>query len=111
MSKQKLTAIIIDDEAHCRSSLRKQIEWSCPEIEVLGEGNDLASGIDCIKEHQPSIVFLDIAMPGGSGFDLLQQIDKIDFSIIFTTAYDEYALQAFKVNALAYLLKARFSMS
>lgn len=105
MPKQSLTAIIIDDEAHCRSSLKKQIEWSCPDIEVLGEGHNLESGIKCIKEHNPSIVFLDIAMPGGSGFDLLQQIDKVDFSIIFTTAYDEYALQAFQVNALAYLLK------
>lgn len=103
--KSRLTAIIIDDEEHCRSSLKKQIQWSCPEVEVVGEANNIENGFAAIKESTPDVVFLDIAMPGGSGFDLLRQFDKVYFSVIFTTAYDEYALQAFNVNAIAYLLK------
>lgn len=101
----RIKALIVDDEEHCRSSLKKQIEWSCPDVEVIGSASSAKEAESLIASLKPSLVFLDIEMPGGTGFDLIRRLDKIDFSIIFTTAYDEYALEAFKVNAIAYLLK------
>ena len=100
-----IKAIIVDDEEHCRSSLKKQIEWSCPQVEIIAEASSASDARALIKELQPELVFLDIEMPGGSGFDLISSFEEINFSIIFTTAYDEYAIKAFKVNAVAYLLK------
>ena len=101
---KSLRAVIIDDEMHCRSALKKQLEWYCPDIDIVGEANSATSGIAIIKTENPDIVFLDIEMPEGSGFDMLASIGKIDSFIIFTTAYDEYAIEAFKVNAIDYLL-------
>jgi len=98
-------AIIVDDEKHCRLSLKKMLEWYCPQVSVVSESKNADEGIKAIKEHTPDIVFLDIEMPRKNGFDLINEFDKVDFNIIFTTAYDEFALQAFKVNAAAYLLK------
>ena len=102
---EKLKAIIIDDEDHCRSSLTKQLEWSCPGVDVIAEGKSAAEGKALIDQHHPDLVFLDIEMPGGTGFDMLKKIPVINFKLIFTTAFDEYAIEAFKVNAIAYLLK------
>lgn len=101
----KLKAIIIDDEDHCRSSLTKQLEWSCPNVEVVGQADSAVRGKDLILGIKPDIIFLDIEMPGGTGFDLIRSIPGFMYKVIFTTAYDEYALEAFKVNAVAYLLK------
>jgi two-component system LytT family response regulator len=104
-AEQKINALIIDDELHCRSSLRKQLEWSCPEINIIGEAHDATSGYTQINELKPDLIFLDVEMPDQNGFDLLKRFDQHDFEVIFTTAYDSFALEAFRVNAVDYLLK------
>lgn len=103
--KQMLSAIVVDDEEHCRESLIKQLEWSCPNVNVLGQAKSVESAIELLVNISPDILFLDIEMPGGTGFDLISKLGKIDFGVIFTTAYDEFALKAFKANAIDYLLK------
>lgn len=95
--------IIIDDERLARNELKKLLQ-EYPEIEVIDEAANVEEGIQKIKEQQPDLIFLDIQMPGKTGFDLLRELDRTP-EVIFTTAYDEYALKAFEVNALDYLLK------
>lgn len=96
-------AIIVDDERLARQELRKLLS-GFPGIEVVAECNNADSAIKEIREKDPDIVFLDIQMPGKNGFELLNDIDKTP-DIIFVSAYDEYAIRAFEVNALDYLLK------
>lgn len=96
-------AIIIDDERLARTELKKLLQ-DHPEIEVIAEAANANEGIEKIEQMTPDLVFLDIQMPGKTGFDLLTELDKLP-QVIFTTAYDEYALKAFEVNALDYLLK------
>src|SRR6187551_2904096 len=96
-------AIIIDDERLARTELRKLL-MDFPEVEVVDEAANVQEGLDKIDQFNPDIIFLDINMPGKSGFDLLQELDRTPY-VIFTTAYDEYAVKAFEVNALDYLLK------
>jgi len=98
-----MKAIIIDDERLARTELRKLLQ-DFPEIEVVDEASNAEEGIQKIESHNPDLVFLDIQMPGKTGFDMLSELDHAP-SVIFTTAYDEYALKAFEVNALDYLLK------
>ncbi len=102
-----MKAIIIDDERKARNVLKILIEENCPKITEIFEAEDLLSGVALIKEKQPSLVFLDIEMPEHSGLEILNFIDKKDFNfeIIFTTAYSEYAIQAFQLSAIDYLLK------
>lgn len=102
---KSLRSVIVDDEMHCRSALKKQLEWYCPEVEVVGEAHSASSGIEIIKKEKPDIIFLDIEMPEGTGFEMLEQLGRVEGHVIFTTAYDEYALEAFKVNAIDYILK------
>lgn len=96
-------AIIIDDERLARNELKKLLS-DFPEIEVIGEAANAEEGIEKIESLMPDLVFLDIQMPGKTGFDMLAQLDKAPH-VIFTTAYDEFALKAFEVNALDYLMK------
>ena len=98
-----MKAIIIDDERLARAELRKLLQ-EFPEVEVVDEAANVDEGISKIENHNPDIIFLDIQMPGKTGFDLLSELDRAP-QVIFTTAYDEYALKAFEVNALDYLLK------
>jgi len=98
-----IRAIIIDDERLARNELRKLLA-DFPEIEVVAEGANANEGLEKIETINPDLVFLDIQMPGKTGFDMLAELDKAPH-VIFTTAYDEYALKAFEVNALDYLLK------
>ena len=98
-----MKAIIIDDERLARTELRKLLQ-DYPEIEVVDEAANVDEGISKIENHNPDIIFLDIQMPGKTGFDLLAELDHAP-QVVFTTAYDEYALKAFEVNALDYLLK------
>lgn len=99
------TAVIIDDEDSARGTLRTLLSRYYKEIEVIGEGRNVSSGIKIIKEIKPELVFLDIKMPDGTGFDLLKKLDDVDFEVIFTTAYDNYAIKAFQASAMGYLLK------
>ncbi|MEP6948384.1 MAG: response regulator [Ginsengibacter sp.] len=96
-------AIIIDDERLARNELKKLL-LEFPEVEVIGEAANANEGIEKIESLNPDLVFLDIQMPGKSGFDMLTQIERAPH-VIFVTAYDEYALKAFEVNALDYLMK------
>jgi len=98
-----MKAIIIDDERLARTELRKLLE-DFPEIEIVDEAANAEEGITKIETHNPDLIFLDIQMPGKTGFDLLAELDRAP-QVIFTTAYDEYALKAFEVNALDYLQK------
>ncbi len=96
-------AIIIDDERLARNELKKLLS-DFPEVEVIGEAANAAEGIEKIESLMPDLVFLDIQMPGKTGFDMLAELEKAPH-VIFTTAYDEFALKAFEVNALDYLMK------
>jgi two-component system LytT family response regulator len=98
-----IKAIIIDDERLARNELRKLLQ-EFPEIEVIAEAANASEGLERIENLNPDLIFLDIQMPGKTGFDLLSELDRTP-NVIFTTAYDEYALKAFEVNALDYLLK------
>src|SRR3954462_6657397 len=98
-----MRAIIIDDERLARSELKKLLT-DYPEIEIVAEAANASEGIEKIENLNPDLVFLDIQMPGKTGCDLLAELDRAPH-VIFTTAYDEYALKAFEVNALDYLLK------
>jgi two-component system, LytTR family, response regulator len=100
-----LSSVIIDDEMFCIETLKYEIERSCPEVSVVASAQSGQKGIEIIKEHHPDIVFLDIEMPYMNAFEMLQQLDEIDFDIIFTTAYNQFAIKAIKVSALDYLLK------
>jgi len=96
-------AIIIDDERLARNELKKMLALH-PEIEVVGEAANADEGLNLINELTPDLILLDVQMPVKTGFDLLQELERLP-AVIFTTAYDEYAIRAFEVNALDYLLK------
>jgi two-component system LytT family response regulator len=98
-----IRAIIIDDERLARNELKKLL-LDFPEIEVIAEAANAAEGVERIDSLNPDLIFLDIQMPGKTGFDMLSELERAP-NVIFTTAYDEYALKAFEVNALDYLLK------
>jgi two-component system LytT family response regulator len=98
-----LKAIIVDDERLARVNLRKLLEPH-PQIEIVGEASSCQGAVDMINMFNPQLIFLDIQLSGETGFDLLEMIDN-SIKIIFVTAYDEYAIRAFEVNAIDYLLK------
>lgn len=100
-----LRALLIDDETHCIETLRYELQLHCPEVQVADTASSGAAGMAQIKALQPDLVFLDIEMPGMSGFEMLRQLGQINFAVIFVTAYDQYALQAFRCAATDYLLK------
>ncbi len=100
-----LKAIIIDDEPYCCESLAILLERSCPEVTISSICYSASEALTVIKEVQPHLVFLDIEMPYMNGFELLEKITAINFEIIFTTSYDQYAIKAFRFSALDYLLK------
>ncbi len=100
-----LKAIIVDDETRNRNILELLLKEYCPSVEVIAIAEDVLSGVKAIQKNQPDLVFLDIQMPNYSGFKLIEYFDKINFQIIFTTAHEHYAIDAFHVNATGYLLK------
>ncbi|WP_421898122.1 LytR/AlgR family response regulator transcription factor [Marinoscillum sp.] len=102
-----MKAVIIDDEQKARRLLRLLLEENCPQITAIETAEDLPKGVALINKFQPDIVFLDIEMPGYSGIQLLEFFtpEQINFEVIFTTAYSEYAIKAFELNAIDYLLK------
>lgn len=104
MTKQ-LNAIIVDDEAKARDMLAMLLHDNCPQVNIVAQCADVPEAVKAINALHPQIVFLDVDMPGYNGFQLLSFFDEVDFDIIFTTAHSEYALQAFRVSAIDYLLK------
>lgn len=100
-----IKAIIIDDERHAIESLKYELSQNCPEVKIIGESTIAKEAVQLINELKPNLLFLDIEMPWMSGFELLQKIDNISFEVIFVTAYDRYAIKAFKFSAIDYLLK------
>jgi two-component system LytT family response regulator len=100
-----IKVIIIDDEAKARESLKKTIISYCPELTILACGNNVEDAITLINQHVPDIVFLDIEMPNGNGFSLFEKFKNPAFTTIFTSAYEEYAIKAFRIEALDYLNK------
>ncbi|MEO8820789.1 MAG: response regulator, partial [Ginsengibacter sp.] len=89
-----ITTFIIDDEFQSRNFLHKMLQQYFPELEVIGEASSVKDGLKGIIECKPDIVFLDIQLQDGTGFDLLGRLPKMDFAIIFITAYDQYAIKA-----------------
>jgi two-component system, LytTR family, response regulator len=100
-----LKAILIDDEKNSRESLRKKIATHCPDISVLAECANGQEGLSAIQQYKPDIIFLDIEMPHMNGFTMLQQLSERNFEIIFTTAFNQYAINAIRYSALDYLVK------
>lgn len=98
-------AIIIDDEQHCIDTLSWQLKKYCPQIELKASFSRSTEGLNFLNKEAVDVVFLDIEMPELNGFDLLKTVDRVNFQVIFTTAYDEFALKAFRASAVDYLLK------
>jgi two-component system, LytTR family, response regulator len=101
----KIKALIIDDEAGNVLTLKKMIDIYCPNVEIIDFAYEINTGYDLIITKKPQLVFLDIEMPYGNGFDLLEKLMPINFEVIFITAYDNYAIKAFKYAAIDYILK------
>lgn len=100
-----ITAILIDDDNNLRNGLRTMLERYAPELTIIGEADSVKTGITAIEILQPQVVFLDIHLADGTGFDILEQVSKTKSHIVFITAHEQYALKAFKFSALDYLLK------
>lgn len=100
-----LNCIIVDDELKSRESLKILIEDFCEGVKVSALCQSVSEAMQAIEAHKPQVIFLDIQMQGETGFDLLEKLKQVDFEIIFTTAYSEYAIKAFKFSAIDYLLK------
>ncbi len=102
---KRYTAVIIDDIEGARKILRSDLAQIAPEVEVIGEAESVMTGVKLLAKESPDILFLDIQMPDGDGFDLLEMLPEKPFKTIFTTASDEHALKAFRFSAVDYLLK------
>lgn len=100
-----MKAILVDDENGSRESLALLLEKYCIKVDVVAKADSMTSGLTAIQKYEPELVFLDIEMPNGSGFDLLEKVKDIDFDVVFITAYDHYAIRAIKFSAVDYLLK------
>ena len=100
-----IKSIVVDDEPKSRSNLRDLVQEYCPQVEFVGEAASAGEALKLIKQHEPDLIFLDIEMPGGSGFDLLKSLNKQNFEVIFVTAFDKYGIQAVKNCAIDYILK------
>jgi len=100
-----IRAIIIDDEQESRNTIFNILNNFCDNISVVAQAENVGDGLSVIKKEKPDVIFLDIQMPDGTGFDLLEKLQEISFQVIFVTAFDQYALKAIKFSALDYLLK------
>ncbi len=101
----KINAIIVDDESSARDVLLNLLNRFCPEVKILNTCSNLIEGVESIKSNKPDVVFLDIEMPNYAGYEIVSFFNEIDFDIVFVTAYDKYAIKAFEVSAVDYILK------
>jgi two-component system LytT family response regulator len=97
--------MIVDDEFPARECIQNYLKDYCPDVQVVAQADSAHTALPAIMMHHPDLVFLDVEMPNGSGFDLLRQLSRINFNIIFVTAFEEYAVQAFRFSATDFLLK------
>jgi two-component system, LytTR family, response regulator len=100
-----LRTLIIDDESHIRDTLIKLLTLSCPKVDIIGEAAGVANGIKKIQELHPDLVFLDINMKDGTGYDLIHALQPVGFKIIFISSFDQKAVQAFRLSSVAYMQK------
>jgi two-component system LytT family response regulator len=100
-----IKAVLIDDETHCLDTLGMLIGEYCPDVQIVDRCKSANAGLEAIEKLKPDVVFLDIQMPGTTGFQLLEQIPEINFAIVFTTSFDQFAIKAIHFSALDYLLK------
>jgi two-component system, LytTR family, response regulator len=100
-----IKAIIVDDEYYCCTVLETLLKKYCPHVNLCATCTSGVEAIEAIRNFRPSLLFLDIEMPGMNGFELLERLDNVDFALVFTTSYDRYALKAFSFSAMDYLLK------
>ncbi len=100
-----MKAIVIDDENQAREALCVLLKQYCPHLQLIGTANNGESGLQMLQTLRPDIVFLDVEMPGMDGFEVIRRIDRIDFALIYVTAYEKYAVRAFEFSAMDYLLK------
>ena len=101
----KIKAILVDDEPKSRNNLHDLLQEYCRQVEIVGEAASATEALKLIKQQEPELIFLDIEMPGGSGFDLLKSLNDQNFEVIFVTAFDQYGIQAVKFCAIDYILK------
>ena len=101
----KIRSILVDDEPAARDVLERLLTRSCPSIEIMQKCVDVPDAVEAIKKHKPDVVFLDVEMPNYAGYEIVDFFDEIDFEIIFVTAYDKYAIKAFELSAIDYLVK------
>ena len=101
----KLQALLVDDEATARTTLSRILKMYCPEVEIIGEADHVIAAAKLVGQLRPDLVFLDIRIGDYTGFDLLEMLPRVDFQLVFVTAYDQHALKAFEYSALDYLLK------
>ena len=90
---QKIRAVIVEDEPQAREMLKTLLEEYCQDVHIIGEASNVKDGVACIRKLLPDLVFLDIEMPNEKGLELFKYFDKIDFEVVFTTAYDQYAIK------------------
>lgn len=102
---EPLKAILVDDEKDSRDSLRHYLQSYCKDVEIAGEAENIKIALEQIAKHHPDVVFLDVEMPFGNAFDLLDQLDDIYFEVIFVTAFSDYAVQALNMSASYYIMK------
>lgn len=102
---EKIRAILVDDEESARDVLENLLRRFCPDVELIAKCTNVLQAVEVIKQEQPDVVFLDIEMPKYAGYELVKFFDEVHFEIIFVTAYDHYAIRAFEIAAIDYLLK------
>lgn len=100
-----MKVLIIDNEEPIRAALRELLSTLCPQVTTINEADGVASGMNAVKEHQPDLVFLDVEMNDGTGFDLVSQLAPVSFELVFITAHNKYAVDAFRMSAIDFLLK------
>ncbi len=105
MSTKTIKAVIVDDEKRSRDTLNGLINKFCPEVDIIGFADNYEGSLVLIRTQKPQLVFLDIQLNDGNGFQILEQLKPVNFEVIFTTAYDQYAIKAIRYSALDYLLK------